>query len=295
MLRRLAITALLALVPLMSSAQRTLTASGTYTHYASADIPPKQAELAAIERAKVDIIEKEFGRIVGVNNFTEVVNKGEQSSVKFLSLGESEVKGEWIETKGKTDIQHSFANNMQVITVTITGLIREIREAKVDFEARLLRNYVTDGFESEKYRDGDNFFVSFRSPVDGYVAIYLYDFSGVNRLLPMKYSGHPAYFVEAGAKYVFFANGISLYDDIAKKNPNSIHSDYGLTCNGESEVNRIYIIFSPNKFFIPGDNISDDVTAPAFIDFEGFQKWLSRCRKRDKDMALVIRDIVIEK
>ena len=257
------------------------------------NVTPEQAELTAIERAKVDIIEKEFGTVVGVSNYTEVINEGDQSSVKFLSLGESEVKGEWIETIGKPDIQHQLANNMQVITVTIRGRIREIKTTKIDFEAKVLRNGISDKFESAEFKDGDDFFISFQSPVDGYIAIYLYDLSGVNRLLPMKYSGHPAYYVSADTKYVFFADGVSLYDDIAKKNHNAIHSDYGLTCGGESEVNRIYIIFSPNKFSTASDNITDDVTAPASIDFDGFQKWLSRCRKRDKDMALRIRDVVI--
>lgn len=293
MLKRFLLIVTLALAPLMSSAQKTVTASGTYIHYAPMNVTPDQAELTAIERAKIDIIEKEYGRVVGVNNYTEVINEGVQSSVKFLSLGESEVKGEWIETIGKPVIKHEFANNLQVITVSIAGRIREVKVAKVDFDAKILRNGVADRFESSEFRDGDDFFVSFQAPIDGYVAIYLYDLSGVNRLLPMKYSGHPAYYVSADTKYVFFADGVSLYDDIVSKNQNAIHSDYGLTCEGDSEVNRIYIIFSPNKFTTASDDIPDETTAPASIDFDGFQKWLSRCRRRDKDMGLRIRDVVI--
>lgn len=295
MLKRIILIASMALAPLMSSAQRTVTASGTYTHYAPMNVTPDQAELTAIERTKIDIIEKEFGRVVGVSNYTEVVNEGDQSSVKFLSLGESEVKGEWIETIGKPNIQHDFANNMQVITVSITGRIREVKVAKVEFDAKILRNGIADRFESSEFKDGDDFFVSFQTPVDGYVAIYLYDLSGVNRLLPMKYSGHSAYFVSADTKYVFFADGVSRYEDIATKNQNAVHSDYGLTCENDSEVNRIYIIFSPNKFTTASDDIPDEITAPASIDFDGFQKWLSRCRRRDKEMALRIRDVVIRK
>ncbi len=295
MIKRGVLVIILALVPLMSSAQRTVTASGTYIHYAPMNVTPDQAELTAVERAKIDVIEKEFGRVVGVSNYTEIANKGDQSSVKFLSLGESEVKGEWIETIGKPSIQHNFANNMQVITVSITGRIREVKVAKVDFAAKVLRNGIADRFESSEFKDGDDVFVSFQTPIDGYVAIYLYDLSGVNRLLPMKYSGHPAYFVSADTKYVFFADGVSRYDDIATKNQNAIHSDYGLTCENDSEVNRIYVIFSPNKFITASDEIPDEVTAPASIDFDGFQKWLGRCRRRDKDMALRICDLVIRK
>ncbi len=295
MLKRILLIPTLALVPLMSSAQRTVTASGTYTHYAPMNVTPDQAELTAVERAKIDIIEKEFGRVVGVSNYTEIINEGDQSSVKFLSLGESEVKGEWIETIGKPTIKHDFANNMQVITVAIIGRIREVNVAKVHFDAKILRNGIADRFESSEFKDGDDFFISFQTPVDGYVAIYLYDLSGVNRLLPMKYSGHPAYFVSADTKYVFFADGISRYEDIVGKNQNAIHSDYGLTCNEDTEVNRIYIVFSPNRFTTASDDIPDEATAPAYIDFDGFQKWLSRCRKLDKEMALRIHDIVIRK
>lgn len=293
MIQKIIITALLVFIPLMSSAQKTVTASGTYTYYAPMNVLPEQAELTAIERAKIDIIEKEFGTVMGVSNYTEIMNEGAESSVRFLSLGESEVLGEWLETIGKPEIKHDFANNMQVIMVSIRGHVREIKTAKVDFEANVLRNGISDRFESAEFKDGDNFFVSFQSPVDGYVAIYLYDLSGVNRLLPMKYSGHPAYFVSADTKYVFFADGVSRYDDIAMKSQHSIHSDYGLTCNGGIEVNRIYIIFSPNKFSTADDVIPEEVIAPASIDFEGFQKWLSRCRKRDREMSLKIRDVVI--
>lgn len=295
MLRRTLLITILVLVPLMSSAQRMLTASGTYTHYAPMNVTPSQAELTAIERAKIDILEKAFGRVVGVSNFTEVLNHGEQSSVKFLSLGESEVNGEWIETVGKPSVEHSFADNMQVITVSITGRIREVKVAKADYDAKILRNGISDRFESSEFRDGDDFFVSFKTPVDGYVAVYLYDFSGVNRLLPMKYSGHPAYYVSADTRYVFFADGVSRYDDIVMRNQSAIHSDYGLTCEGDSEVNRIYVIFSPSKFTTPSDDIPEEVTAPASLDFDSFQKWLSRCRRRDKEMALRICDIIIRK
>ena len=295
MLRKLFIIALLALVPLMSSAQKTVTASGTYTYYAPTNVTPEQAELTAIERTKVDIIQKEFGTVMGVKNFTEVVNEGSQSSVKFLSLGESEVKGEWLETLGKPEIRHEFANNMQVITVTLKGRIREVITPKVDFDAKVLRNGIADKFESAEFRDGDDFFVSFEASVNGYVAIYLYDLEGVNRLLPMKYSDHTGYFVEANTKYVFFANQISRYEDIATLNPSAIHSDYGMTCNGDTEVNRLYIIFSPNRFSTASDYIPDDVTVPASIDFNGFQKWLGRCRQRDREMALRICDVVIKK
>lgn len=295
MLRKAFIIASLALLPLLSFAQRVQTATGTYTYYAPMTVTPAQAELNAIDRTKIDIIEKAFGTVVGVSNYATVVNEGDDSQVSFLSLGESEVQGEWLETIGRPSIQHVFADNMQVVTVTLTGRIRELKTAKTDISAKVLRNGVTDKYESSQFKDGDDFYISFETPVDGYVAIYLYDLYGVNRLLPLKHSGHPAYYVSAGTKYVFFADGISQFSDLEKKNQATIHSDYGLTCTGESEVNRIYVVFSPNQFTTPRDELPDAHTAPATLSFEDFQHWLSRSRKRDRDMSLRIRDILIRK
>ena len=293
MLRRILLIGIAAIIPMMSSAQKMLTASGEYTYYAPMNISPEQAEITAIERAKISIIESKFGTVVGVRNFTQVENTNGDSSVKFLSLGESEVKGEWIETIGTPKIKHEFIDNLQVITVSITGKIREIKLSRVAFDAKILRNGIHDKYESDSFRHGDDFFVSFISPVDGYVAIYLYDQDGVCRLLPFKHSNMPVYNVIADNKYVFFANGVSRYDDIKDLNLNSVNAEYTLTCGASQEINRFYIIFSPNKFTKAIDTISEDFELPAFLDFQSFQKWLTRCRKYDHDMAVKICDIII--
>ena len=295
MFKKLLFTGIALILPLMSSAQKTVTASGSYTYYAPMNIPPDQAEMTAIERAKISIIENEWGTVMGVRNFTEVENHNGKSSVKYLSLGESEVKGEWIETIGTPSISHEFKDNLQVITVEIKGRIREVTTSKVTFESKILRNGIHDKFESAYFKDADDFFITFQSPVSGYVAIYLYDKDGVSRLLPFKHSSIPAYNVRANNKYVFFANGVSLYSDIKDTNYNAIAAEYALTCSHDNEVNRIYVIFSNNKFTKAIDTISDEMELPAFLDFQSFQKWLTKCRKQDTDMAVRIFDICISK
>lgn len=295
MLRRIILIGIALIIPMMSSAQKMLTASGEYTYHAPLNISPEQAELTAIERAKISILETEFGAVMGVKNFTHIENFNGNSSVKFLSLGESEVRGEWIETIGTPSIKHEIIDNFQVVTVKITGKIREIKAARVNFDTKILRNGIDDKYESDTYKDADDFFVTFQSPVDGYVAIYLYDNEGVSRLLPFKYSNIPAYSVKANEKYVFFANGVSLYADIKDVNPNSINAEYCLTCTSAQEINRFYIIFSPNKFTRAVDTLSENFELPAFLDFQSFQKWLTKCRKHDTEMAVRICDISISR
>ncbi len=295
MLKRVFLLAILAIVPLMSSAQKMVTASGSYTYVVPKSESIEKAELTAIERAQIDAIENEFGRVIGVKNYTTVVNEGDQSSIDFLSLGESEVNGEWIETIGKPSIQHIFDNGQLVIRVSITGRIREVKTAKPIFDAKILRNGVADKYEDNEFKEGDDFYISFQAPTDGYVAVYLYDLSGVYRLLPLKFSSEPAFPVIGNKKYLFFANGVSLYNEVQNLNQNAIHSTYALTCNGPREVNRLYIIYSPNRFSKANDNEAGEAITPAYIDFEGFQKWFSRCKKRDRDLSWMIRDIEIKK
>lgn len=261
------------------------------------NVTPQQAKLTAIERAKIAVIEKEFGTVVGVSNYTEVSNQGEHSSVKFLSLGESEVKGEWLETIGEPVVTMDIQDNLLVVIVSIKGRIRELKMSRIDYDVKVLRNGITDRCASSRFRSGDDLFVSFEAPVDGYVAVYLYDLNGVNRLLPTKSNSHSSYYLPGGTRYIFFENGsagVSRYADLANEGKDHPQSMYCLTCSGASEVNRCYIIFSPNKFTTPNDEMPQAEEAAAFLDFESFQRWLAKCRRRDRDMSLKIMDIVIQ-
>ena len=283
------------LIPLMSSAQKMLTASGEYTYYAPLNITVEQAKLIAIERAKINIIANHFGTVVGVNNSTTVSNINGESSVSFLSIGDSEVMGEWIETIGEPKISVTYEQNMQVVHVWIKGTIREIKYAKVPFEMSVLKNGIEDRFESDEFRDGDQLYISFQTPVDGYVAVYLYDLSGVNRLLPLKHQSDGSQFVAQGERVVFFEHKRSQYYPELDRNVESLYSEYTLYCGDDNELNRIYVIFSPNKFSRPIDDTTIGNDIPAMLSFEAFQLWLAKSRKQDIDMCLKIKDIIIRK
>ena len=74
MLKRILLIGVALIIPMMSSAQKMLTASGEYTYYAPLNVSPEQAELTAIERAKISIIETKFGAVMRVKNFNQVEN-----------------------------------------------------------------------------------------------------------------------------------------------------------------------------------------------------------------------------
>lgn len=283
------------LVPLISSAQKMLTTSGEYTYYAPLNVTVEQAKATAVERAKIKIIADHFGTVVGVNNSTTVSNINGDTSVSFLSIGESEVKGEWIGTSGEPEIDIRYEDNLLVVHVRIKGTIREITSARIPIETALLRNGTEDKYESDIFRNGDYMYMSFASPIDGYVTAYLYDRSGVSRLLPLKNQTRGSQYVAGGQRYVFFSKKRSQYSVQLNRQVETEYSEYTIYCDEDNEINRIYVIFSPNEFTRPLDNTATGNDMPAALSFEDFQSWLVKCRKQDKDMCVKIKDIMIRK
>lgn len=284
-MRKAVILLLLALsLPLL--AQKTKTVEGEYTYYAPENVTVEQARRTALDRAKIQAIADEFGTIVQQTNTTRIQNRDGESVSDFYSIGGSEVKGEWIETIGEPEYTISYDSNMLVVTCRVKGKAREIVSAQIDIKALVLRNGTDDKFEDDDFKSGNDLYLSFVSPVKGYLAVYLIDDDNkAFCLLPYRSQTEGIYPIEANRRYVFF--------DIKSASPEErgYVDEYVMTCERSSEHNLIYIVFSPNPFAKAADNSSSDLL-PREISFDDFQKWLVKCRKHDKEMNL--RRIPIE-
>ena len=175
-MRRILLSAILFMVSVLGVfAQKTLTVDAEYTYRAPEDVALSQAKRTALDRAKIQAIAEAFGTIVSESNTLRMSNKNGQSDVDFMSISGSDVKGEWIETIGDPQYQIEYDGETLVVTAKCKGKIREIVGNEVDFQVKVLRNGTDDRSESDVFFSGDNFYVSFTSPVAGYVAIYLVD------------------------------------------------------------------------------------------------------------------------
>lgn len=271
------------------SAQRAKRVRGEYTYHAPENVTLEEAKRTALERAKIQLIADEFGTVIAQTNTTFVENSEEKSAVDFQSFSVSDVKGEWIETIGEPKYSISFEQNMLVVKVRVEGRIREITKAKVEFTAKILCNGTEDRFECSDFKDGDELYLSFTSPTDGYLAVYLLD---TNRdaycLLPYQDDTDGKVFVKHGEDYVFFS---------IKNKPKDEQTpvqEYNMTCEKGMETNFIYIIFSPNAFAKANDAMSTE-WAPRTLSYSDFQAWLSRCRRHDKDIVVEMKEITIRK
>lgn len=291
--RKYVLLCLMCLACCLSYGQKIKKVSATITYYPPVNESVEQACFTALERAKVQAIADEFGTIVSQTNMTHTEIHNGESSTDFSSLGLSEVKGEWIETIGEPVIVPSFERGMMVIKCTVKGKARELKSASIEFDAKVLRNGTERKFASENFKDGDLLYLSFQTAKDGYVAVYLVDAEKkAVCLLPYEADEDGQEPVKHGQEYVFFAPKLELVDGFIEKVINDADG-VCLGCEGDVEMNQMYIIFSPNPFTKAVDY--KDKTGFRSLSQGQFDKWLGECRNLDTQMSVEIKNIRVSK
>lgn len=272
-------------VPVFS--QKMKTVKGEYTYHAPENVTPEEAKLTALDRAKIQALADEFGTIVSQTNTTHIQNGNGKSDIDFLSIGGSEVKGEWIETTGEPQYHISYDQGMLVVKVTVKGKAREIVSAQIEIKTKVLRNGTEDKFESDEFYDGDDLYLSFISPVSGYLAVYLVDAEQkAFCLLPYQSQEDGIYKIKSNRRYLFFNR------KEVEKELTHLVDEYTMTCSKGTERNTIYIVFSPNAFAKACDN-SVSESLPRELNYADFQKWIIKQRKHDQNMITRIFPITL--
>lgn len=279
------------MLPLVSSAQKVQTIGGEYTYYAPSTVTPEQAKRTAVDRARLTALADAFGTYVYQSNRTTLHQSAEGSALDFQSTGGSEVKGEWIEDLAEPEVEvRGFEQNMLIVHARVRGRARAIVAAPIDFRAKLLRNGVEEKFESEEFRAGDDLFLWFKTPVSGYLAVYLIDDEDTAYcLLPYMRDGSGRVAVRNDREYLFFSS------QHAEGGMRPLVDEYTLTCARSVEHNVVYIIFSPEEFAKADDLTPGDSALPRQLPFAQFREWLAKRRIRDPKMTVEQKVIAIRK
>lgn len=269
---------------------KTQTVCGEYVYYAPADVSIEEAKRIAIDRAKLSALAETFGTLISQNNISVIRNENEHSNIDFKSLSTSEVKGEWIEDTKIPETIISYEKEMLIVKANVCGKAREISQAAISFSTKILCNGKEDKFESTNFKDGDDLYLSFQSPVNGFLAIYLIDDNEQTAfcLLPYSKDNDGQVQIEHGQRYVFFDS-----KSVPEKDRNAV-DELTMTCSKSIEHNLIYIIFSPNAFTKANDNLKND-SMPRELPFTDFQHWIIKNRNIDKEMQMEIKVIQITK
>lgn len=261
-------TSILLSVAVVSFAQKVQKVTATYTYYAPENVTLEEAKHTALDRAKISAIADAFGTLVTQNNSTVITNQNGESDNRFFSLGGSEVKGEWVETIKEPVYDVRYDGGLLIVSVEVVGRIRELVDAGLDLTVKILRNGVEPKYESTDFRNGDDLYLMFKSPIDGYLLAYMYDETSnqVVRILPYIQSTQGNVSVRADKEYVFF-----------KKHRNDRHKvdEYTMTASKPVEFNTLYVIFSTKEITKTVDKSDEDKDGIRVLGFADFNKWLS--------------------
>ena len=247
-MRKILTILFLASLTIPAFTQKVKTIVGEYTYVAPENVSPSDAKNYALNQAKLTAIADEFGTIIAQTNLTHIEASGEHSKQRFSSYGSSDVKGEWIETIGEPEYKVSYEQNQLVVFCHVKGKARELLSSKADVLVKVLRNGTEDRFESYEFKNGDELYLSFQAPVNGFLAVYLVDGSQlVQCLLPYSGQQDGIYQTKANKHYILFSE---------KAAPKEPVDEYVMAAENAVENNQIYVIFSPNQFFKAVDTAS---------------------------------------
>ena len=295
-MRKFCVISCLLLLPLLLYSQKVCEVSGTYTYYGNPNQSVKEVRAAAIEHARVQALAEKFGTLLTQNTIQQESIKNGQEHSDLMQLNAAEVKGEWLEDLKEPEIlREEFVDGMLVIEARVRGRARAISSEATDFEVLTLRNGTEKRFADTNFREGDDLYLYFRAPVDGYVAVYLVDEQQQTFcLLPYSGDGDGQQPVEHGKEYVFFSPG-HVYDV-----PQHLIDEMSMTCADERfEHNLLYVLCSPNSFTKAvdrqGRQLTENLQLPRELAFKDFAKWMSRLCAHDKKMGRKVIRLKVSK
>ncbi len=285
-IRCLALTAFL-VVSSAVCAQRTAPVNGTATLIVgdNDNITFRDARARCIEMAKAEAIKQRFGELVSsdvVSSYSE--SNGERNSSQYMDVTESSAKGTWLGDSRDPEISVLYVDGKLHFKAEVWGEAREIVQSQIDLKWDIMRN--KDEQRKEKttvFNSGDRIFVDFRTPVDGYLAIYLVEDNGeASCLLPYHPDATGRFSVQSGYQYMFFDKQYSY---------NKYH--YNPTTKQAETSAQIVLVFSPNPFTKCNDISRGPKYAP-YVPDKDLHKWLLRIQKEDSEMVVNRKWITIK-
>ena len=181
----LLIFAVIFLIWLDVQGQKVVATSGEWTSRIEINMSKEQCKEQAHELAIINAIEKAFG--TWAEQQTDIVIKDGRDYYNIV--GTTKVKGEWVETlkEDYSETSKIFSTNkgkevVTFITCNITGKVRKATpKALIQYQSL---NCPDIRCRKTEFNSGESLYLSFKSPVDGYLSVFLEDEEMVYRLFP---------------------------------------------------------------------------------------------------------------
>lgn len=262
-------------------AQRVATVCGEYRYTVPGEIPLNRAKQIAIDKARNEAIANEFGQVVSLSTNTTIHSSGTQSSVQSDSYASTESKAIWLSDTKEPEVSIAYENDVMVITASVCGKARELKTAEVELRMQVVSN----GIETERFKNNEKVAIHFKSPVNGYVSIFFRDDNAgmIYCMMPYENEDGTAREVKSNKEYIY----LSTEDPIYPYQEETI-----LVTDKTVEFDTFILVFSKKDFSMPSSEAGEFVPE---LSVEDFQKWLRKNRINDETMQTIEKSIQINK
>jgi len=274
-----------------------------------------EVEKEALQKAEIDALERAFGTMVirGNSTYMKNLNTGQETktSTSFNSIANTLVKGEvtqvldtkYEEVAGVVTID-GRKKTVKELKCTATFKVKELGEDAPDFEASPLQ-CPNPQCSTTTFKNEGSIYLYFKSPYDGYLAVYLDNGTTSQCLFPYPVmpdtyaNGVP---MKGGKEYILFKDKLEKYFGESSR-----ANEYELSTEGDQELDRLFIIFSRSPIAKPDlkSGLDDNLLTPSekarrysvpkSLLSEDFQKWMIKNRTHRNDLKVMTIDITIQK
>ena len=272
---------LFVLLAITIQAQRVTTVCGEYRYIVPGEIPLNRAKQIANDKARNEAIANEFGQVVSQSTTTTIHTSDTKSEIQSDSYASTESKAIWLSDTKEPEVSIAYENDVMVITASVCGKVRELQTAEVELKMQVLNN----GFESDRFRSGDRVSVLFKSPVSGYVAIFIRDDNAgiISCMMPYENEDGTARDVKSNKEYTYLSTADPIYP---------YQEETILVTEKTVEFDTFILVFSKKAFSMPASDMGEFVPE---LSVEDFQKWLRKNRINDETMQTIEKTIQINK
>lgn len=290
-------------IPLLQGfSQRIFSARGIAKIRLEENMSREETRDIAIQQARQNAIETIFGLYVSKDAYIDVADG--DTDVRIISA--SELKGEWLKTTSEVfseetrKIKDEYGSRNEIWIVSeVKGKVREIETPLIRYSFET-KNCVLDECETTDFQNGESLYITFISPSDGFLSIYLVDEQKAFRILP--YQEMPSSYlhtipVKADKEYIFFSVNKSY--DYFENYSYFLTDEIYLETDKEMEFFKVYVLFSPKPFSKPildaGLDVAGEYGIPKALTKRNFEVWVQDNRIFDTDFYFQTKNIRVRK
>ena len=279
-MNKLKITILIVLLPsIMFAAERVVNVCGEADYYVPESMSLAQAKIAAVNMARNNAIEKEFGIQVSSKQQLISTERGVDNDSFYFSQSSSELKGVWLADTKEPIMDINYKDGEMIIHVSVCGKAREQKTSKAELVIDVLRN----GQKATEFVDGDKMSLRFKSSVKGYVAVFVVDADKQKVYCMMPYD------TEENKGYAREVRNNKDYVFLSTQDPEYPYGEETiLVTESKIETNTLLVVFSEKQFRLSLNNKGEYVPE---VELNKFYKWLQGLRIFDETMQT--QDIIL--